>query len=83
MNKPTFEIQEVTFESDRQSFYDCDKCDVNGPCAEHNFEDIDNILLEKQLSYGKNKFDWSYLFILAIGLALGVLIAHPLIVNNI
>lgn len=45
VEKPTFEIQEVTFESDKK--------------------------------------DWSYLFILAIGQALGVLIAHLLIVNNI
>lgn len=32
--------KEVTFESDN-SWMDCDKCDVNGPCAEHSVDESD------------------------------------------
>lgn len=71
-NKPKFEIEKITYESD------CNKCDVHSPCAEHNIEFED---LTKQLSYGKEKPDLTFLYVFIIGLAVGVLFTHEYIIK--
>lgn len=53
-NKPKFEIEECTFETDT---------------------------LKKQLSYGKEQPDWTFLYVFIIGLAIGVLFTHEYIIK--
>lgn len=51
--------KEVTFESDN-SWMDCDKCDVNGPCAEHSVDESDKWreVFKRKFTYmGRNQAD--------------------------